>query len=308
MSNSARSVAGVYYIHRVGTGDYYVGSSNDVKKRKKQHLTALKSGVHHSTRLKNAWNKYGEAAFEFATIQVVTFHKDPKVVAKALIDAEDFWFALYARALGKPPAYNMAPVAGSNLGHKMSPESIKKMQIAAAVRCTPEMCARMSAIQKGRKQRKTPISAAEKARTGARARGRIHSAVERAKMSESHMNMSAEARANMCANQSASARRRWDSIESAEDRANLAEIAKVRDYSPETRAKMSSSTGWWIGKKHSPETRAKMSTKAKERCTPEWRANIAAASRGRTHSPEARAKMSATRTGRKRGPYRKRAG
>ena len=61
--------SGVYLIRHVASGRCYVGSSGTIEKRWIRHRCALKHNRHHSEKLQHAWNKYGEAAFEFQVIQ-----------------------------------------------------------------------------------------------------------------------------------------------------------------------------------------------------------------------------------------------
>ena len=57
--------SGVYCIRNKATKDSYIGSSCNIKQRLKQHKVDLRAGKHHSHRLQNAWNKWGESYFEF---------------------------------------------------------------------------------------------------------------------------------------------------------------------------------------------------------------------------------------------------
>lgn len=59
---------GVYQIKCTTTERAYYGSSTSIDKRLNQHLRMLRRGTHHSKPLQQAWNKYGEACFEFSTI------------------------------------------------------------------------------------------------------------------------------------------------------------------------------------------------------------------------------------------------
>src|ERR1022692_5274783 len=60
---------GVYRI--TGPGRVYIGSSDDIPRRSKSHLSQLRGGRHHNYRLQAAWNEYGEAAFALAVIEEV---------------------------------------------------------------------------------------------------------------------------------------------------------------------------------------------------------------------------------------------
>lgn len=55
--------SGAYAIECIPTGEMYVGSSKDIGPRWNRHRYKLRRGVHHSVKLQEAWDKYGEAAF-----------------------------------------------------------------------------------------------------------------------------------------------------------------------------------------------------------------------------------------------------
>lgn len=60
----------VYQIRNVVTNKVYVGSSINAEGRGKQHFGLLRKGNHHSRRLQEAWNKYGEINFVFEILQI----------------------------------------------------------------------------------------------------------------------------------------------------------------------------------------------------------------------------------------------
>lgn len=59
-------IVSIYRITCTRTAKHYIGQSNDVLRRFKEHRRKLRAGNHHNTRLQNAWDKYDEADFEFA--------------------------------------------------------------------------------------------------------------------------------------------------------------------------------------------------------------------------------------------------
>ena len=61
---------GVYAIRHVESGKAYIGSSNNIYHRWRLHLCMLRRGDHHSPKLQNSWNKYGEAAFVFEAVEM----------------------------------------------------------------------------------------------------------------------------------------------------------------------------------------------------------------------------------------------
>jgi len=59
---------GVYKITNTVTGDFYIGSSVNLRERLSQHRRAIRGNRHINTHLQRSWNKYGESAFEFNPI------------------------------------------------------------------------------------------------------------------------------------------------------------------------------------------------------------------------------------------------
>ena len=59
---------GVYKIINTTTGDFYVGSSVNLKERLQTHRCELRKNKHGNARLQRSWNKYGEEAFSFQVI------------------------------------------------------------------------------------------------------------------------------------------------------------------------------------------------------------------------------------------------
>jgi group I intron endonuclease len=64
-------MAHIYRILNVVTDHFYVGSSVNFKKRKWEHLNALKNRRHHCKALQMAWEEYGTEAFEFEVLEDV---------------------------------------------------------------------------------------------------------------------------------------------------------------------------------------------------------------------------------------------
>lgn len=104
---------GIYEILNTMNGKRYIGSAVNPAGRKRQHWHLLRQNRHHSAHLQNAWNKYGDAAFQF----------------KVLLDCECVELIPYEKAAFEHfrPEYNVAPVAGSQLGMKHTAASRAKM-------------------------------------------------------------------------------------------------------------------------------------------------------------------------------------
>lgn len=60
--------SGIYQIKNTINGGVYFGRSVDVSDRLIHHRNELRRNVHRNKRLQNAWNKYGEDAFNFELV------------------------------------------------------------------------------------------------------------------------------------------------------------------------------------------------------------------------------------------------
>lgn len=65
--------SGIYKISCTITGKFYIGSSINIPRRFKQHVTSLTNNIHDNRYLQSAWNKYGEDTFVFE----VLFYYEP---------------------------------------------------------------------------------------------------------------------------------------------------------------------------------------------------------------------------------------
>lgn len=153
-----KTTSGIYRIDHADSGRCYVGSSVNIPDRWSWHRTYLKRNRHSNQHLQNAWNKYGESAFQWTVVETVG--------RDLLVEREQFWMdALGAYTNG----YNLRPVADSNRGNKH----------------TPEARARMSAAQKGKKG--IIPSAEVRAKMAAAHRGRTHPSEVKAKIKAAHI-------------------------------------------------------------------------------------------------------------------------
>lgn len=119
---------GIYLIKNNINGKVYVGSSVNIKKRFAEHKRILKLNEHHSNKLQNAWNKYGELAFSFYIIQ----HS----LKEDLLIVEQYWIDFFDSSnLG----YNCSKSAGSPMSNrKHTKESKVKMSLAKKDRILSE--------------------------------------------------------------------------------------------------------------------------------------------------------------------------
>jgi predicted GIY-YIG superfamily endonuclease len=106
---------GVYKITSQKTGKFYVGSSKNISKRFKQHLSELKKGSHHSVKFQEEYSLYGEYNFRLETIETVT--DDEKLMKR-----EQHWIdKLQTFTVG----LNSSPYA--NRPRPLTPEEIRQL-------------------------------------------------------------------------------------------------------------------------------------------------------------------------------------
>lgn len=60
---------GVYKITNLSSGRFYIGSAQDIYKRRHRHFRALRAGTHHNIFLQRVYNKYGEEDFKVQYIR-----------------------------------------------------------------------------------------------------------------------------------------------------------------------------------------------------------------------------------------------
>jgi group I intron endonuclease len=86
----------IYKIINLVNDKFYVGSTTNKKVRFRQHRKLLRGNRHHCKHLQAAWNKYGEAKFDFVVVEEVA-------ETLSLQQVEDKYLALH---VGKEHCYN----------------------------------------------------------------------------------------------------------------------------------------------------------------------------------------------------------
>ncbi len=141
----ANKLACIYQIRRIDTGDLYVGSTFDYRKRVTSHKRGLNGGLHHASRLQNSWSKYGPDAFVFEIIEVVTCTIDD--AKSILVEREQHWID----ALN--PCYNTVQAAGSTLGFKMPRDIVERhREMMIGRRVSQEEAERLRTLALGAKR------------------------------------------------------------------------------------------------------------------------------------------------------------
>jgi group I intron endonuclease len=107
----------IYAIFNIVNDKCYVGQTYNKLKRFGEHRKTLRAGTHFNVLVQRAWNKYGEDAFIFVTLENL-------LDCKNLSEREQYWIDQLN------PEYNLAPVAGSQLGYKHTEEAKANMSKA----------------------------------------------------------------------------------------------------------------------------------------------------------------------------------
>jgi group I intron endonuclease len=176
--------SGIYRLLNVSTGKFYIGSGLDIVRRWRGHKSNLNSNCHCNYRLQNAWNKYGQDSFRFYVLEYCA--------KEMLLTREQYWFDVTGCS-NRDIGYNIAKLAGSTSGHKLSDETKLKMSIAAKNR-TDEQKLKLAESRKGKKR-----TDETKAKMRAAKLGKPKSEETKARMSRAKQNMSDETRARMTA-------------------------------------------------------------------------------------------------------------
>lgn len=130
---------GIYSISH-SSGDIYIGSSIELKKRRYYHKDRLRKGTHFNPKLQAAWNKYGEDAFTFSVVEYV-------LEKSQIIVREQYWIDANTGRL-----YNLCPVAGNTMGRTHTAATREKIRKAnLGKKATDQAKSNMAASQRGRK-------------------------------------------------------------------------------------------------------------------------------------------------------------
>ncbi|MFA5595943.1 MAG: GIY-YIG nuclease family protein [Pusillimonas sp.] len=262
---------GIYLITCRSNDRVYVGSAHAVSARWKRHIRDLNAHRHYNPILQAAWDKYGEAAFEFSIIETC----DPET----LLERETYWIDRH-RSAGRVfniAEHALAPMTGrshphdvrqkialGNTGKLHTDESKERIRLAKLG--TPGHPNQRAAVSESNKSRAVKDGTREKLRR--LKTGLTHSPETRAKMAE----ISAA---------------RWKNEEFVE---RMKKALTGRKLTEEHKANISKGGK---GIKKSPETIQRMREAAKRR-DPSIYKKVGDALRGRPKSNEQRAKQSAT--------------
>ena len=68
-------ICGIYCIENLINQNKYIGQSNDIYTRWKEHKFELNKNTHHNRYLQNAWNKYGTENFQWNILEECEYEK-----------------------------------------------------------------------------------------------------------------------------------------------------------------------------------------------------------------------------------------
>ena len=109
---------GVYKIVNTVTGQCYVGQSQRVKKRLKEHFRLLRGNKHTNPHLQNAYNKYGADAF-YGALEVECEDLNELDALEEAFLKGDAWFE-------EKTVYNIADFAKAHMRGKTHTEETKE--------------------------------------------------------------------------------------------------------------------------------------------------------------------------------------
>lgn len=164
LGRSAKMISGIYCIENKINGKRYVGQSNNIDRRRHEHMKLLKKGNHNNEYLQNSVNKYGINNFSFEVITYCDVEKLNELEVKYIHDYD---------TMDKLKGYNLRDggdrttlslesrekisrtrkerIANGEIvvtGCKKSPEAIDKMRRSSAIRWSnAEEVERMSIIK-----------------------------------------------------------------------------------------------------------------------------------------------------------------
>ncbi len=130
---NTKDKAGVYMFFNLITGDTYVGSSVNLARRFRVHMSNVNSI---NLPLYNSINKYGPNNFVYLVLQYCD------KLEEVCLGLEQHFLDFHK------PQYNILKLAGSSQGFKHSPETIARLKISHAGKLHPRFNSKVSKEQK----------------------------------------------------------------------------------------------------------------------------------------------------------------
>lgn len=159
-------ISGVYIITCLINEKYYIGYSNNIQQRLKDHLKTLRRNIHDNIYLQNSWNKYGEENFTF---EVLEEYSNENFILSSM---EHYWCNLL-QAHNPNYGYNIKPthpfgqvihsehtrkrLSEAHKGKKVSVETREKMSKSKkGIKASKETRDKLSKLKKGKKKNLSP--------------------------------------------------------------------------------------------------------------------------------------------------------
>lgn len=114
----ANEFAGIYKLVNKATGTCYVGQSQRVKKRIREHFRLLRWNKHPNPKLQHSYNKYGAENFSWAIEAKCEDPEDLDIIENAFLSGEA-WFE-------EPVVFNIADFAKAPMRNKQHSEEVRK--------------------------------------------------------------------------------------------------------------------------------------------------------------------------------------
>lgn len=112
--------SGIYMLQSISKPErIYIGSAVDLYHRRAQHLYGLRNNKHGNSKLQNHYNKYREIDLVFSILAICD--TEELIPVNGVVWLEQFFIWAY------DPWFNIAKIAGSQLGTIRSDESRKKI-------------------------------------------------------------------------------------------------------------------------------------------------------------------------------------
>lgn len=237
---------GIYCIRNTKNNKVYIGSSNNLQRRLRDHRTELNKGRHINDHLQKSWERYGEDCFEFSILECCQEAK--------LLQREDYYIQKYD-SLNSEKGYNLLSADRAIF----SESTRQKLSEAGRRPCSEETKRKISEAKKGIKFTDEHRKKLSEAKTGThlsqQAREKVSAYQKSRPMTEKRVRQIDEAR--ILANKA------WRGAHISEKhRQAIIKAQTGRPMSPETKEKLLQAN---LNKEVSESTRQKLSLNAKNR-------------------------------------------
>jgi group I intron endonuclease len=169
-------ISGIYLIRNKITEKYYVGASIDINRRWTRHKDELNKNKHHSPKLQNSWNKYGDDKFDFIWVQQGCSNVLTKLEQQWIDFCDSFNHGYNSTAIANnigllpKTEEHKRKIGIAHKGRKLTEESKNKIRQKAIGRKRPPMSdeqkIKISQANKGKKRTEEMKLNLSKAKTG----------------------------------------------------------------------------------------------------------------------------------------------